>query len=78
MVLPSMPASSSKVQRRGEIGREGSKGWSLEVGNGLTRYIDRIMGFSQHQGFRHEKNSKGPIALPPKKKGGNSSCGIRR
>ena len=78
MVLPSMPASSSKVQGRGEIGREGSKGWSLEVGNGLTRYIDRIMGFSQHQGFTHERNSKGPIALPPKKKGGNSSCGIRR
>lgn len=25
-----------------------------------------------------DMNSKGPIALPPKRKGGNSSCGIRR
>lgn len=55
MVLPSTPVSSSKVPARGKIGREGSKGWSLEEGNGLTRYIDRIMGFSQHQGFRHEQ-----------------------
>lgn len=66
MVLPSTPVSVPKGTSKRENRGRGSKGWSLEEGNGLSRYIDRIMGFHSIKGSA--MNSKGPIALPPKKK----------